>query len=318
MSNAFDDLEKQLRSAVADRRGSHSAWAHHGRRQTWVLVAAALLVISAGAFGASRIGNGHSAEREGDQLAIRAVLASEHLAACRPVETVSRGITFSDASALPAITRLLPLLNSPPSASERARTLALLPRFGPTGNAVLGQTLHLVRLQEGIAVVVFVNQGLGFGAVRNATECARARQARVAALTSGLSAAVRRWARRSLSHRADTAHGVQTLEIFAVDPRERGAGGGARPTLPGEPLEPGLRQVSGQRDGSRLFLGIARADATAVRIQTRRLRRMHGLPTRVQVRERFYAIKIPRGLGPFRLLEISGDGAAPRSIDLRQ
>jgi hypothetical protein len=289
-----------------------------GRRQTWVLVAAALLVISAGAFGASRIGGGRSPEREGDELATRAVLASEHLEACRPLETVSRGIAFSTAPVLPAITRLLPLLDRPPSASERARALALLPRFGPTGSDVLSQTLHLVRLQEGIAVVAFVNQGIGFGAVRNATECARARQARVLDLASGHSAAVRLWAQRSLSHRADTARGVQTLEIFTVDPHERGGGGGARPTLPGEPLEPGLRQVSGQRDGSRLFLGIAHADTTAVRIQTRQPRRMHGLPIRVQVRDRFYAIKIPRGLGPFRLLEISGDAGPPRSIDLRQ
>ncbi|HEY4896628.1 MAG TPA: hypothetical protein VII01_11115 [Solirubrobacteraceae bacterium] len=319
MSKAFEDLEKQLRSAVrAGRDPSRTTWARHGRRQTWMLVAAALLVISAGAFGASRIAAGKNAEAEGRDIALQAVIGTDHVAACRLLEPVSRGVTFTENPVLPAITRLLPLLGKPPSASGRARALALLARFGPTGGAVLGQTLHVVRLQEGIGVVVLVSQGVGFGAVHNPTACARARQARATELTAGDAPAVRRSAQLSLSHRADTARGVQSLEIFAHDPRARGIGGGARPTLPGERLEPGLRQVNGRRDGSRLFLGIAAGDATAVRIQTKQIAAMHGLPIQVPVRARFYAVKVPRGLRPFRLLEVGAGGSVLRSINLRQ
>jgi hypothetical protein len=319
VSKAFDDLEKQLRIAVrAGRDPSRTTWARHGRRQTWMLVAAALLVISAGAFGASRIAAGKNAEAEGRDIALQAVIGTGHVAACRLLEPVSRGVTFTDSPVLPAITRLLPVLGRPPSASERARALALLPRVRPTGSAVLGRTLHVVRLQEGIDVVVLVSQGVGFEAVHNATTCARVRQERAAELAAGHSRAVRDWARWSLSRRADTAVGVQTLEIFAQDPRQRGVGGGARPTLPGERLEPGLRQVNGRRDGSRLFLGIAGGDATAVRIQTKQIAAMHGLPIQVPVRERFYAVKVPRGLRPFRLLEVGATGTVLRSINLRQ
>jgi hypothetical protein len=35
MSDAFDELEKQLRGAVADRRGSGSGWADDGRPGCW-------------------------------------------------------------------------------------------------------------------------------------------------------------------------------------------------------------------------------------------------------------------------------------------
>lgn len=318
MSKAFDDLEKQLRRAVRARRPRSSSWVRHGRRQTWVIVAAALLVISAGAFAAARIAHGQSAETQGRELALQAVRDTEHLAPCQRLESISRGLTFAEAPVLSAITHLLPLLRKPPSASERERALAMLPRLGPTGNAVLSQTLHLVTLQEGIRVLAFVEAGLGFLAVHDAAACARTRQARAAELAANRPNAVRWWARRSLAKMPDTVPGVQTLEIFANDPRQRGGGGGAQPIAPGQRLEPGLRQVAGQRDGSRLFVGIAGARASAVRIQTTQITAMHGLPTQVPVRERFYAIKIPRGLRPFRLLEVGTTGTVMRSINLRQ
>jgi len=314
MSTAFTELESQLRSAVRRSRAQRTTWARHRRRQTWVLAAAALLVVSAGAFGASRIIQGKSAQEQGRELAFQTVRETEHLTACRALETSFPYLTFTDAPVLGAITRLLPLLGRPPSQPEQARASALLPRQVPTGGAVLTQTLHLVTLQEGIRVLAFVTQG-GWATARNPAACARARQARAQELTANHPAAIRRWARVSLERMPDTAPGVQTLVTLIRDPSEAGEGGGAQPIVPGQRLKPGVQQVSGSRDGSRLFFGIAGADATAVRIQTRQLRALHRLPTQVPVRARLYAVKIPRGLGPFRLLEIGATGTILRSIE---
>jgi len=317
MSKAFNDLEKQLRSAVRARGAPRKTWARRGRRQTWVIVAAALLLISAGAFGASRIAQGTSAQTQGRELAFQAARDTEHLASCRRLEPTFPHVVFTDAPALPAITRLLPLLAVAPTARERARASTIMLLQGPNDGAVLSQTVHLITLQEGIHILAFVDEG-GWGAVRDPAACERARQARVLELTASHTGAIRAWAQLNLRHMPDTTPGTQSLVVFAQDPRQPGAGASIEPIVPGQPLEPGLRLVSGQRGGSRLFIGIAGAHATAVRIQTKRPRTLRGVRIQVPVRGRFYAVKIPRGTGPFRLLEIAASGTTLHSIDLRQ
>jgi hypothetical protein len=317
MNDAFDDLEVQLRRGARAIGGPGAARARRGGKRTLALAIAAVLAISAGALAATRIGGGRSAETQGRELALQAARDTAQLPVCNKLNESSDQLTFTNVPPLAEITALLPALARPVPSSSYTSALALLPRFAADDGPLLRQTLRTVTLQEGIRLLVFVQQGVGIEAVRDPLGCGRTRIARALLLSRDRPPAVRKWALWRLAQMRDTVPGLQTLYLFELDPHQPGGGGGAEAAQSGHPLRPGLRSVMGGRDGSRLFVGITGPRAAQVIVKTRSAA-MHGHRRRVPVVQRFYAVRLPKGVGPFRLLEATADGTALHSIDLRQ
>lgn len=66
-----------------------------------------------------------------------------------------------------------------------------------------------------VRLLVYVQQGVGLGAVREPESCAQARRERAATLAKDRSETVKRWAQRRLAELRDTAPGLQTLWVVA-------------------------------------------------------------------------------------------------------
>ncbi len=122
--------------------------------------------------------------------------------------------------------------------------------------------------------------------------CSHARIARAEQLSRDDSATVQRRARSWPGLTQHSVPGLQTLYVFEQIRGKPFGGGTGDPIKPGHPLR--------------------------LRLQTNRTTAMPGFPTFVPVRESFYGVLVPRGIGPFRLLEIGADEAVLRSINLRQ
>jgi hypothetical protein len=318
MNDAFDDLECQLRRGARSLGTLRSLRPRRRHRRTLALAIAVVLVLSAGALAATRIVNGGSAETQGRDIAWQAVRDTANQPACTMVNVSSAGRALTDAAPLKEITDLLPALKTPSSSGDHARALALVSRFPVgSGGAALTQTLRTISLPGGIRLLVYVQQGIGFGAVHDPVGCGRLRLARAQLLSRERSVAVQRWARWRLAQMRDTVPGLQTLWVSSWTAHKTGGGGGGDPVLPGHPLHPGLSSVRGERDGSRVFVGIAGRRAVRVLVKTPPAT-MRGYPTQVPVVQGFYAVVIPKGVGPFRLLEVAADGAALHSVNLRQ
>jgi hypothetical protein len=318
MSDVFDQLEAQLRRGLRAAPTTRQRY-RRGRKRTAALALAATLVVSAGALAAVShlaVSHHHSPEVQGRELALQAVRETAQLPACVASIDSSAGPELTDSRPLREITDLLPALAKPVPAGERTQTLAKLGRIELTGGPLLATTVRTVSLQEHVRLLVYVQQGIGLGALRDPATCGRLRLARAMVLSRDSSPVVQRWARWRLAQMRDIVPGVQTLGVFESRAGEPGGGGTAGSVRPGQPLRPGLRGVSGYRDGSRLFVGVAAPQTTHVLVKTPPAG-MRGYPRKVRVREGFYAVILPKGVGPFRLLEVDADGRT-RSIELRQ
>ncbi|MBA3807866.1 MAG: hypothetical protein H0X28_05675 [Solirubrobacterales bacterium] len=319
MSQGFDELERQLKRAVRARRHTRSTWMRHGHRRTWAFVAIAMLAISAGAFAATRLVGGKSATTQGDELAVHAVIQTAHLPACQLVKPGAHGLALTEGTLLAQITDVLPSLSTPVSASEQAATLRALARSRVEG-LLFARTLRTIPVSPHLELLVAV--GPREETVRDPAVCAHARLARAEELARNRPVAVLRRARWRLGQDRATAPGVQTLFIYERPvPLPRGelaGGGGSDPIWSGHPLKPGIPLVSGRRDGSRLFIGIAAPNTTHIRVKAHNNSAMHGLPSVVPVVEGFFAVTVPRGTGRFGLLELAADGSVLRPVNLRQ
>jgi hypothetical protein len=324
-------IERQLREA-AERRTDSSVRhvfrrprAHGARfaRPAGIAVAASLLLAGVAlAAGVIRLEHGQSLPTQGREIALQAVRETAHLPACLQIGDASSGTVLSEAAPLPAITALLPSLNTPVSSSEQASTLRAFMR-ARVNAVLLSRTLRTIPVSEHVQLLVAVGVGeTGGESVRDPVACAHARLARAERLDRARSASVQGWARWRLAQMRDTVLGLQTLYIYELPvplPAHKIAGGGtAEPVRPDQPLRPGLPLVSDEPDGARVLIGIATRDASHVRLQTRNTAVMQGLPTVVSIREGFYAVTVPRGVGHFKLLEIAQDGRVLRSVNLQQ
>jgi hypothetical protein len=316
MNDAFEKLEGELMQAV--RRGADGGRARLGPRhaRTWLLVAAAMLLVSAGALAATRLAGGGSTGN-GDQLALDAVLQTRHLPVCEAIQPAASEPQLVEGTPQPAITDVLPSLKVAVSESERSATLAQLTRYHFVGS-VFASSVRTVPVTEYLDLLVAV--GPRSQSLRDPSACARARLLRAEQLGEDRPASVLKRARWRLAQDLATAPGVQVLYVFErrVKPRhgELGGGGGADSIWSGHPLKPGLSVVANEKNGSRLFVGIAALDAGSIRLATRE--DLHGLPHVVPVVEGFYAITVPKGIRRFSLIELAHDGRRLRPVDLRQ
>jgi hypothetical protein len=315
MSDAFDELERRLRRAV---RTSRRGRAPRGWRRTAAVAIAAALVVTGAALAATRIGGGRNADTDGSELALRVVGDTARLPACAHLGGPARAPVLTEAAPLPAIVAALPALGRPASAVEQQRAQSLL---SPGATGVLRQTLRTVAMPGGLRLLVYVEQGMGFVGLRDPAACARARRARMAQLARGRSEAVRRHALRRLAELRDTLAGLQTLWLFAETrgSGERHGGGAGVPVSPGAPVRPGLLFGGGTRDHASIYAGIARRRTARllVRPERRAAARRIRMKT-VPVRDGLWALRLPRGTGPVRLVEVASDGVVLGTIDLRR
>jgi hypothetical protein len=314
MSDAFDELERQLRRAVRAAENVRPVRPRRGWRRMSVFAIAGALTVSGGALAATQLVGGQSAETQGRKIALQAFRETAALPACSTLAPTSK-LVLSDSAPLQEITAVLPSLASAAPSDDQARALAMLPR-GIAGGAVLRRTARTIAVGGGVTLVVYVQSGGGMSALRDPDACARARRDRAAALGEHRSEQVKRWAERRLAQLRDTAPGLQTLWVSAL---ERGrAGGSGTPVRPGQPLHPGLLFSGGVgRRHRRIYVGIADGGASGVLLRTKHRGRLRGVPRRVAVNQGFYAVVLPAGTGPVDLREVTADGATLRVLTLR-
>lgn len=319
MSQATDELERQLMRAVRARRSSRPPWMWGGHRRTWALVAIAMLVISAGALAATRLTDGKSLATQGDELAVHAEIQTAGQPACRLVKPPTTGLALAQGTPSREIGDVLPSLKTSVSPGEQASTLTALARSRVQG-VLFASTLRTIAVSPHLKLLVAV--GPREESVADPAVCAHAQLARAEELARNRPAGVLRRARWRLGQDRATASRVQTLYIYELPvplPHGEVAGGGTSdPIWTGHPLKPGIPLVSGGPNGSRVFVGIAALGATRVRLQTDNAAAIKELPSEVPVVEGFFAITAPRGIGTFRLLELASDGRVLRPVDLRQ
>lgn len=313
MSDAFDELERQLRRAVSATQGARGRPRRHWRRTTVFAVAATLLVSGAALAATQLTGTGQNAETQGRKIAFEAVTATAHTAACRP-NSASGSLVLSDGPVLAGIADALPALAVPASPGARAKAKALLPTHPRPSRAVLSRTLRVIPLQQGLSVLVYVQ--LGEGQLADPAACAQARLDRAHTLAKGRPAAARAWAERRLAELRDTATDLQTLWEYARIPGRPGSVGSGTPVRAGERLHPGLLSFGSDGHGRRVYVGITGRRTTHVIISANR--RARSVPARIPVRDGFYALVLPSGTGPTRLSEVTAGGAVVRVVKLRE
>jgi hypothetical protein len=316
MSDAFDELERQLRRAVRAADNVRPLRPRRGWRRTSAVALAAALAVSGGALAATQLGGGRSAETQGRKIVFQAVRETAMLPACTLVIPMSRPV-LSDSAPLPEITAALPSLASPAPDDDQARALSMLPRGGGTGGAVLRGTARTITVPGGVTLLVYVQQGAGIGAVRDPDACGQARRERAEALDKNRSEDVKRWAERRLAQLRDTAPGLQTLWVSAKMTGRSATGGSGMPVRPGQPLHPALVFSGSVGRRRSVYVGIAGPRASRVLVRAQRGARIPGAPARVPVRQGFYAVVLPAGTGPVRLNEVTANGTRLRVVRLR-
>jgi hypothetical protein len=315
MSDAFDELERQLRRAVRSADNVRPLRPRRGWRRTSVFAVAAALTVSGGALAATQLVTGQSAETQGRKIALQAVRDTQMLPPCVPA-VASRSLVLSDAVPLPEIRAVLPALGRPAASQNQQRALAMLPQ-GP-GGPMLRRTVRAVPAQGGVTLLVYVQQGVGAREVRDPEGCGEARRERAATLDKGRSEHVKRWAERRLAELADTVPGLQTLTVFMRVPGQSGMPGGGTLVRPGQPLRPGL-VASGSAGGHRhVYTGIAGPHAARVLVRGKRGAPVRNAPGSVPVRQGFYAVVLPAGTGPVHLHEVTANGTTLRVLTLRE
>ena len=312
MSDAFDELERQLRRAVSATNGARELPRRHWRRTTAFALAATLLVSGVALAATQLTGTGQSAETQGRKIAFKAVAETAKSAACRPARA-SGALVLSDGPALAGITDTLPALASPASPASRAKARALVPAYPQPIRTVLSRTFRVIPLQQGLSLLVYVQLGAGY--LADPAACAHARLDRAHDLAKDRPDAVRAWAERRLGQLRDTATDLQTLWESVHIPGQSGSGGSGSPVRPGDNLHPGLLSFGGAGHGRRVYVGIAGRRTTHIIV--RPAHPAPALPARVPVRDGFYAVLLPRGTGPTRLLEATADGTIVRVVRLR-
>jgi hypothetical protein len=312
MSDAFDQLERQLRRAVRAAADNVPVRRRRGWRRTSVFAVAAALTVSGGALAATKLVGGQSAETQGRKIAAQAIRDTATLPACAPA-VASRTLVLSDSAPLPEIRAALPALATPAPRDNQARALSMLPQGGPAG-PVLRRTVRAIPAPDGVTLVVYVQQGFGFGALRDPDACGQARRERAAVLDKDRAEDVKRWAERRLAEVADTVPGLQTLNVSARVHGQAGMPGAGTPVRPGRALRPGLL-LAGSAGGHRsVYVGITDPRASEVRVRAQLTR---GVPERVAVRQGFYAVVLPARTGSVHLQEVTATGTTLRVLTLR-
>jgi hypothetical protein len=316
--DAFDDLEDQLRRATLAQRE-----AHHRRRRGWKRTSAfgliGALAVAGAAVGAVQLTHGPSSGHDrllGIELAVRAVRETAHATACKSAR-VDGHPRLSDATPLPEITRVLPILSRRPLTRAASDTLASslgTPASGP----ILRSTVRVIGLRHGLRLVVYVEQGGGISRVRDLAACRKLRTARLDHLLAGHSADVAASARHRLAEQRDTAPGLQTLAVQVRSNRSGGATG--IPVTPGQPLTRGLILSSSSfrgRAGLYVCIG-SEPDAVRVTARPRLPRYRHLRLAGVAVIDGFYVIALPPHTGPVQLTERDAAGRRLHTVEVRQ
>jgi hypothetical protein len=315
MSDAFDDLERQLRRAVRAADNVRPLRSRRGWRRTAIFALAAALTVSGGALAATQLVSGQSAETQGRKIAWQAVRDTQVLPPCRPA-VASRSLVLTDAAPLPEILAALPALGTPASRENQRGALAML-AGGRAGGPVLRRTVRAFPAGGGTMLVVSVQQGLGFRALRDPAGCGRAREERAATLAQGRSEDVKRGAGRRLAELADTVPGLQTLMVMARVPGQSGMGGGGTLVRPGQPLSPGLVASGSAGRHRHVYVGVAGPQVARVLVRGRHGEKIARAPGSMPVRQGFYAVVLPSGTGPVRLRMVTSSGAALGVVKLR-
>jgi hypothetical protein len=312
MSDAFDQLERQLRRAVRAAADNVPVRRRRGWRRTSVFAVAAALTVSGGALAATKLVGGQSAETQGRKIAAQAIRDTATLPACAPA-VASQTLVLSDSAPLPEIRAALPALATPAPRDNQARALSMLPQGGPAG-PVLRRTVRAIPAPDGVTLVVYVQQGFGFGALRDPDACGQARRERAAVLDKDRAEDVKRWTERRLAEVADTVRGLQTLNVLARVHGQAGLPGAGTPVRPGQPLRLGLLLSGGAGGHRSVYVGIAGPRASEVRVRAQLTR---GVPERVAVRQGFYAVVLPARTGSVHLQEVTATGTTLRVLTLR-
>jgi hypothetical protein len=315
MTDAFDELERQLRRGVRAVDDVRLLRARRGWRRTSAFALAAALTVSGGALAATQLVGGQSAETQGRKIAFQAVGDTQVLPPCLPA-VASRDLVLSDGAPLPELVAELPALATPASREVQQRALAMLPR-GRRGGPVLRRTVRAIPASGGVTLLVSVQQGVGVGAVRNPEGCGAARRERAAKLSVGRSDEVKRWAARRLAEMADTVPGLQTLMVMARVPGQSGMPGGGTLVRPGQPLSPGLVASGSAGRHRHVYAGIAGPQVARVLVRGGHGEKIARVPGSLPVRQGFYAVVLPEGTGPVDLHMVTASGTTLRVVKLR-
>ena len=301
MKDAFDDLERELRSAVRARRRPRLL------RTPIIALAAALALGGGGALAATQIKSSPDERHDGVLIAERAIDETRDAGGCRPADRSRETVT--DIPVLPAIGRVLPALTKPDPRGA-------VPVRSAVRGRVLRDTARMFPLAGGVRLRVYVLDGPDLTARIDPQACIAARRARVAELAAGRSRAVRAAADRRLTQMRDTAPGLQTLWVRVSPGKDVGGFGVGIRVRPDDQLAPGIITSGGigrfAGDGQR-YLGIADPRTARVLVDP-----AHGASKAVRVHEGFYSFALPRGAGHVELREVDGSGATVRSFPLRR
>ncbi|HMJ36543.1 MAG TPA: hypothetical protein VK501_21745 [Baekduia sp.] len=306
--SGYDELERQLRESVRERRegagarsGAARWWSRGGRGgRRGLLVVVAALVVGGGVATAAQLGvvAGHDdAPLSGRQVAYQAMRATAALPTCR-MRPEGAGPTFADVPLNPDLGSFLPD-RAGPGAMRAARRYS-------HGNPVIDGAARTVPLGHGERVVLFAKVGGGSLAIVDPVACRTARLAWVARARPDPTSRLRIEAEAVLRAARDTIPGVQSLDLVLETPR--GGQGSGMPVAPGEPVPVGV--VSGSSSG--VYLGLSVPGAARVTADA------GGLHRSFAVHDRVFVLRLPRHTGPVRVRQRAADGRVVHAETLRK
>lgn len=316
--NPFDDLEQQLRGAVAARRRRER---RRVSRRTLAAVAVALTLTGGVAAAATLLSN------DGDQAAARrAVDRGTSVASSLPVCATRRSpkaVVVSGDPASAAVLAQLGVFRRPPTAADRLPAGFALTPF--TGTVLLKDTVRVARTEDGARFLLFITRGARFPGPADPVACATAARAEALKAAAADNAAVRARVNTIMSKRLARVRSIasgatEDLNFLQFAPNGRSVGGGATYITNGR--IPALTNYGpGKRHGRRIvsISGLVPDGIATVRaIDRGGPKRSRVSPLTVAVHDNVYSLAAPRRVGPRVTLEWrNAAGTVVRRVHVR-
>ncbi len=286
---AHEDLERRLLRSVAAR-----APERRGRWRRRVALLVVPLALAGGGAGATALVGPDGVEKAARRLEVRALRETARDPSCRYADALRRGVLVE--GFVPSeVSRVLPALRRPgrrtPAGADEVAA-----RVG--GFRILRASLLVGRFDGGLRLAAGVTEGAGLGRFVDPAACLAARQAVVRRVRPDAEDAVRVAALERQRRADDVRPGARTFWVWQYG--DRGSGGSGITIRAGRPIPTGLLG-----SGSGGYVGIARSEATAIDVRSRRTGRRLA---RVAPQDGLFAFRLPRGTGPLSLRQLAADG----------